>query len=157
MPTFTPTEADRQTGARLRDLRKRRGETMQQTIDRSGIKIKQSAFSKTELGDRRLTEIEATVLAAHFGTTVDKIIVKPTSQPVGFIKPAETEQAWLGNDEAKKPALFSLPTIGFGGVDLNADVVTIERNAPMTPEQYRLDVWLPYLEARYAADQQKTA
>jgi transcriptional regulator with XRE-family HTH domain len=30
--------------------------------------------------------------------------------------------------------------------------ITIHRDRPLTPEQYRAEVWIPYLEARYATE-----
>jgi len=142
---YAPTEADKLTGARLRQLRKRRGETMQQTIDRSGVKLKQSAFSRTELGERRLTEIEAAKLAAHFNVAVSQIL-----QPAPGA--AVTEQAWLGNEDPK-PALFAVPEPSpLRNFDPAPGQLVIELDNPMPAEQYRQTVWLPFLEARYAKE-----
>jgi transcriptional regulator with XRE-family HTH domain len=158
--TYVPTETDRLTGLNVRQLRKRAGETLVETIERSGVGIKQSSLSRVELGQRQLSIPEATKLAAHWDTTVGKIIIEPNRPAQVPAWTPATEQDWLGNDP--KPALFAVPEtsplhklagVGFGGVDLNANVVTIDRNAPMTPEQYRAEIWIPYLENRYATDQ----
>lgn len=141
--TYTPTETDRLTGEQVRKLRRAAGETLIETIERSGVGIGQSSLSRVELGQRQLTVPEATKLAAHWNTTADRIFTRP--------KPAVTEQAWLGNEEED---LFSAAQI----IPIRpARNVIIDRDNPMTPEQYRAEVWVPYLEARYAADQQKTA
>ena len=157
--TYTPTEADRLTGENVRQLRRRAGETLAETLERSGLDLGQSSLSRVELGQRALSTPEATKLAAHWNTTVDRIFVKPL--PVGRPKalpPVETEQQFLGNE---KPALFSVPQQqadeldrAFGAVKRSPlDSITIYRDNPMTPEQYRAEVWVPYLEARYATEQ----
>jgi transcriptional regulator with XRE-family HTH domain len=150
---YEPTEADRLTGANMRDLRKRRGETLAETTDRSGFGRDRSTLAATERGERRLTEIEATKLAAHFGTTADKIIVTP-KRPA-LLPVARTEQEYLGNTTPDLPAaLFAVP--GPDRTDVaafDANFITIDRDAPLTPEQYRAQVWIPYLEARYNTDQ----
>lgn len=138
--TYTPTIADYETGKNLRELRKRRGETLKQTVEASGFGRDMSTLAATERGERRLTELEATKLAAHFNTTVEKIRVTAPAEPV-------SEQAWLGNEPAK-PALFAVP-----------DQVTAELAAvqpPLTPDEYREQVWIPYLEQRYAAELKQT-
>lgn len=141
--TYAPTETDRLTGDNVRMLRRLAGETLVETIDRSGIDLRQSSLSRIELGQRRLSLPEATKLAAHFNTTVDKVIVtpkRPALQPV-----VRTEQQFLGNHEvedlfADAPIIPSKP----------ARNVVIDRDNPLTPDQYRADVWIPYLEARFA-------
>jgi transcriptional regulator with XRE-family HTH domain len=170
MTAYTPTEADKLTGARLRQLRKRRGETIVQMIQNSGVGLKQSSISRVELGERPLTEIEAAKLAAHFNVAVSQLIQEPRLSAIDDVKaiigsawPIETEQAWLGNEDPK-PALFAVPGPDKADVAKSGDVVgptpdtmLIDLREPLTPEQYRDQVWVPYLEARYAADQQKTA
>jgi transcriptional regulator with XRE-family HTH domain len=166
MTAYTPTEADKLTGARLRQLRKRRGETIPQMIEASGLPLKQSSVSRIELGERPLTEIEATKLAAHFNVAVSQLIQEPRLSATDDVKaiignawPVLTEQAFLGNEDPK-PALFAVPD---AQTELErraaapAGHLLLDLNNPMTPEQYRAEVWVPYLEARYAADQQKTA
>ena len=69
----------------------------------------------------------------------------------------ETEQEFLGN---AKPALFAVPSTAQQQIitELEAasgHTVTIDLENPMHPDQYRAEIWVPYLEARYAAD--KTA
>jgi transcriptional regulator with XRE-family HTH domain len=144
--TYIPTEADRLTGENLRRLRRLAGETLQQTIDRSGINLRQSSLSRVELGQRQLTVPEATKLAAHFNTTPDRIIAK-APEPV-------TEQEWLGNTEPKP--LFAVPDraehIAAELAAASGSWVTINRDQPLTPDEYREQVWIPYLENRYTAD-----
>lgn len=146
--SYTPTEADRLTGLNVRKLRRLHGETLLETIDRSGVGIKQSSLSRIELGQRPLSLPEATKLAAHWNTTADRIFMKPKPAPV------ETEQQFLGNE---KPALFAVPEDATPSFFRAKPVPTgsqlvIDRNAPMTPEQYRAEVWIPYLENRYAKE-----
>jgi len=142
--SYTPTESDRLTGARVRQLRKLAGETLQQTIDRSGINIGQASLSRVELGQRHLSNPEATKLAAHFNTTVEKIRVTAPA-------PVETEQAWLGNERPKLAAVPEVPKQGTFGKSL-----VIDLDAPLTVDEYREQVWIPYLENRYAADLKAT-
>ena len=158
--TYVPTEADRATGDRLRTLRNRRGETLKQTAEFFGKDA--STLAATERGERQLTEIEAAKLASHFGVAVSQVIVDPAlpAPAAPNVPGIIPEQVWLGNEDEAKPALFAVPD----QADFERrvavaedDLVVIRRSDPMTPEQYRLEVWLPYLEARYAADQQKTA
>ncbi|QPK40199.1 hypothetical protein SEA_JINKIES_68 [Arthrobacter phage Jinkies] len=166
--TYIPTEADRLTGQNVRRLRRLAGETLQQTIDRSGINLRQSSLSRVELGQRQLTTPEATKLAAHFNTTVDKIIVKhdPIEAAINAptlnttVSPAvPTEQEWLGND---KPGLFAVPEPKAKSLAEQfdtrpiTDFVVIDRDAPLTPDEYRDQVWIPYLEQRYAAELKQT-
>lgn len=169
--TYVPTEADRLTGQKLRELRRLHGETMQQAIDASGVKMKQSTYSRVELGQRALSLPDATKLAAHFDTTVDKIFGMTVEQYKesqawkwrGLPQPpaVETEQQFLGNE---KPALFAVPDQqqqqaaeldrAFPKVAPKRSRV-IDLDAPLSPADYHAQVWVPYLEARYAAD--KTA
>jgi transcriptional regulator with XRE-family HTH domain len=177
--SYTPTDTDALTGHNLRALRQRRGETLKQTVENSGFVKDASTLAATERGERLLTDLEATKLAAHFNTTADTIRAIPApeilSRRIDWT-PA-TEQDWLGNgntpemqaaDEAWRRTdttpLFAVPEqtpvsplhklagVGFGGADLNAGVITIDRSNPMHPDEYRAQVWIPYLEARYTTD-----
>ena len=136
---YTPTPTDRATGARIRQLRKLAGETQAQTIERSGVSFGYATLSRIEAGDRHISIPDATKLAAHFNTTVDKIIM---TAPV-------TEQVWLGNEDPK-PALFAVPEPQPDPWHRNS--ILIDRDAPMTPDEYREQVWIPYLENRYSTD-----
>lgn len=144
---YTPTDTDRLTGLNVRNLRRLAGETLTQTIERSGIDVGHSTLSKIELGQRQLTLPEATKLAAHFNTTPDRIISAPVP----------TEQEWLGNS---KPALFTVPDraekIETELAAASGNWITINLDNPMTPAEYRDQVWIPYLEHRYAADLRQT-
>jgi transcriptional regulator with XRE-family HTH domain len=176
--SYTPTETDRLTGERLRELRKRRGETLAETTERSGFGRDRSTLAATERGERQLTEIEAARLAAHFGVAVSQIIThpkRPALLPVarGGWTPA-TEQDWLGNTKAAggvlpvfdppedsvavqlSPPLFAVPDVvrqadapvaGFG------KTLVIDLNNPPSLDEYRMTVWIPYLENRYATEQ----
>jgi len=163
--SYTPTEADRLTGENVRQLRRRAGETLAETLERSGLDLGQSSLSRIELGQRPLSTPEATKLAAHWNTTVDRIFIETPEQHAERnawkwrgTPEVETEQQFLGNE---KPALFSVPQQqadeldrAFGAVKRSPlDSITIYRDNPMTPEQYRAEVWVPYLEARYATEQ----
>lgn len=140
---YTPTEADRLTGINVRDLRRKHGETILEALEGSGLDLGQSSFSRIELGQRALTLPEATKLAAHWNTTADRIFVKAP-------QPAVVTEQQLGNE---RPALFAVPE-----QQIEAELATVatyeptETPAPLTPEQYRVQVWLPYLEARYAKE-----
>jgi transcriptional regulator with XRE-family HTH domain len=143
--TYVPTEADRATGANVRKLRRLAGETLQQTLDRSGAGISQSSLSNVELGKRQLTLPEATKLAAHFNTTAEKIIARdlPVDTP-------PTEQEWLGNEPTE---LFAVPDhIAAETAYVNSRTLTVNLDNPLTLDEYREQVWIPYLEARYSAD-----
>lgn len=172
---YEPTVTDALTGQNIRALRQRRGETLRQTVERSGFGKDASTLAATERGERLLTDVEATKLAAHFDTTVDTIRAKPSDpQPPFVIEPA-TEQDWLGNTpKPDAPALFAVPdaphaeptpeglqrladdvfkpadTIPLPGA--RPDLFLIDLREPLTPDQYREQVWYPYLEARYTAD-----
>ena len=157
---YVPTIADVLTGENIRERRNRRGETLKQTAVHFGKDA--STLAATERGERRLTEIEATKLAAHFGTTVDKILVTPKRPAVVPAWTPATEQDWLGNppvppvENPAITALFAVPDLhGAAAVEIGR-TITIDLDAPLTPEQYRAQVWIPYLENRYAAEQ-KTA
>ena len=160
---YEPTPVDAATGANLRALRQRRGETLKQTVEASGFGKDASTLAATERGERLLTDLEATKLAAHFNTTADQIRAYPMpTRPA----PALTEQAWLGNDKPAAPALFAVPEpadLSPGWQKLADEVfgtpaakkprtITIDLDNPPTPECYRADVWIPYLEARYTQD-----
>jgi len=166
--SYTPTETDRATGVRVRQLRKLAGETLLQTVNRSGVAFGQATLCRVELGERQLTIPEATKLAAHFNTTVDRIIVTAPQSAAADVKaiigdawPIKTEQAWLGNPE---PApLFAVPRNASEELErafpitlpgTNPNLLMIDLTSPLTPEQYREQVWVPYLEARYNTDQE---
>jgi transcriptional regulator with XRE-family HTH domain len=163
--TYVPTEADRLTGANVRALRRLAGETLQQTIDRSGVGISQSSLSNVELGKRQLSMPEATKLAAHFHTTTAHIVVRQAEVDATFaptlntVSPAvATEQEWLGNDKPTPP-LFAVPDVNvddlaraLGHTLPPKKTITIDRDNPLTLDEYREQVWIPYLEARYSAD-----
>ena len=164
---YTPTESDRLTGARVRQLRKLAGETLAETIAGSGIDLKQSSLSRVELGQRHLSNPEATKLAAHFNTTVDKIRVKPQMTLETAISAfnalraedePESEQAWLGNEPAVPTPLFPVHDAARSGdvVGPTPRTMLIDLDAPLSPAQYREQVWIPYLEQRYAADLKAT-
>jgi transcriptional regulator with XRE-family HTH domain len=139
--TYVPTEADRLTGENVRKLRRLAGETLVETIERSGVKIKQSSLSRIELGQRQLSMPEATKLAAHWNTTADKLFVTP-KRPA-LLPVVRTEQEYLGNT----PALFAVPDEDPADISVfESSFVKIDRGAPMTPDQYREKVWIPYLE-----------
>lgn len=179
---YTPTEADKQTGRNVRALRRLAGETLNQTIERSGVGFGNSTLSKVELGQRALTLPEATKLAAHFNTTADRIIARPvleevldryengpayTEAELADIErrcappvPAVTEQEWLGNDKpVGAPHLFA---IADGSIFSPAEVAATDRelvinlDQPLSPAEYREQVWIPYLENRYARDLKQT-
>jgi transcriptional regulator with XRE-family HTH domain len=142
--TYVPTEADRATGANVRKLRRLAGETLQQTLDRAGAGISQSSLSNVELGKRQLTLPEATKLAAHWNTIPAKIIVTPAE-----VTPP-TEQEWLGNEPTE---LFAVPDhIAAETAYVNSRTLTVNLDNPLTLDEYREQVWIPYLEARYSAD-----
>lgn len=142
---YVPTETDRLTGENVRRLRRLAGETLVETIEGSGVDFAQSSLSRIELGQRPLSLPDATKLAAHWNTTADRIIRQaPFATP---LPPVRTEQSWLGND--KPPTLFAVPE--------RAEVTEPRESAhtrpPLTPEQYRAQVWIPYLENRYTTEQ----
>jgi transcriptional regulator with XRE-family HTH domain len=157
--TYVPTETDRLTGVRVRQLRKQAGETIADTLAAAGLPFSQQTLSRIELGERHLSIPEATKLAAHFNTTVDRVIIKAPT--------VETEQHWLGNEPAlavdgddKNLGLFAVPnTTDYTRDELDALAITerthitIDRDNPLTPDEYRAQVWVPYLEARYTTDQ----
>jgi transcriptional regulator with XRE-family HTH domain len=156
--TYVPTEADRLTGQNVRNLRRLHSETLIETLERSGLQLGQSSLSRIELGERPLSLPEATKLAAHWNTIPAKIIVKPAEDT------PPTEQEWLGNKptqlfpmveltEAEKNAVsaYTVSTIS-PALRSPERALTIDLDAPLTPEQYRDQVWVPYLEARYSAD-----
>jgi transcriptional regulator with XRE-family HTH domain len=155
--TYVPTEADRATGANVRKLRRLAGETLQQTLDRSGAGISQSSLSNVELGKRQLTLPEATKLAAHFNTTTAHIIVTQAEVDATFaptlntVSPTvATEQEWLGNQPTE---LFAVPDHIAAETDyVNSRTLTVNLDNPLTLDEYREQVWIPYLEARYSAD-----
>jgi transcriptional regulator with XRE-family HTH domain len=142
--TYVPTEADRLTGQNVRNLRRLAGETLIETLERSGLQLGQSSLSRIELGERPLSLPEATKLAAHWNTIPEKIIVKPAEDtPV-------TEQEWLGN---KPTELFAVPDhIAAETAYVNSRTLTVNLDNPLTLDEYREQVWIPYLEARYSAD-----
>ncbi|QDK01942.1 hypothetical protein SEA_VIBAKI_62 [Arthrobacter phage Vibaki] len=176
---YTPTAADALTGQNVRALRQRAGETLKQTVERSGFGKDASTLAATERGERLLTDLEATKLAAHFGTTADMLRRFGTFAPT-------TEQEWLGNTATAEvkaaigdawpiptaPALFAVPDQPAEPEptpeqlqQLAADVYAAETLAPvdpryflidldhpMHPDEYRAQVWIPYLENRYAAE-----
>ena len=162
--TYVPTEADRLTGENVRQLRRLTGETLAEVIEGSGVGIGQSSLSRIELGQRALTMPEATKLAAYWNTTPAALYRTP-KRPALEVNPnafgtVSTEQEFLGND---KPGLFAVSPEA--GLHLAArdfeqrfaaatdDIVAIRRSDPMTPEQYRAQVWIPYLENRYSTEQ----
>lgn len=154
---YEVTEADRQTGRNLRKLRRRHGESMAETIAAAGLKMSLTTMSKTETGYRALTLPEATKLAAHFSTTVDRLMHQPepafAEQPEQF-EPVRSEQAWLGNEPSHPPLFMVEPSPEPDPVDYSVpdNGILIDRDQPMHPDEYRLTVWLPYLEARYSSD-----
>jgi transcriptional regulator with XRE-family HTH domain len=163
--TYVPTEADRLTGANVRALRRLAGETLIETLERSGLQLGQSSLSRIELGERPLSLPEATKLAAHWNTIPEKIIARPAPAPVTV----STEQEWLGNEPAtskhwlgnQNAPLFAVPD---KPLYTEAELAEIERSIcpptqlvidlqnPLTLDEYREQVWIPYLEARYSAD-----
>lgn len=179
---YTPTPVDAATGANVRALRQRRGETLRQTVEQSGFGKDASTLAATERGERLLTDLEATKLAAHFNTTADQIRAYPMPARsatedvkliVGGSWPIQTEQAWLGNDKPAAPPLFAVPDAtdrpelqlrraadnfeaamkAEGRKPFDAErYELIDLDHPMTPDEYRAQVWVPYLEARYAAE-----
>lgn len=164
--TYQPTEADRLTGQNVRRLRRLAGETLTETLAITGLDLGQSSLSRVELGQRQLTVPEATKLAAHFNTTVDKIIVQPVEALINAptlnttVSPGvPTEQEWLGND---KPGLFAVSDAGreaasgIQALKFPGRTLTIDLDAPLSPDQYRDQVWIPYLESRYATDLKQT-
>jgi len=154
--TYTPTAQDKATGQTIRRLRKAAGETMEQTIRRAELGISVSNLANLEYGRRPIKASEAVTLAQHFGTHVDEIIAAPKAAPV------ETEQQWLGNPEPEpKPALFAVPNKPTGSA--SGDVVghdprmmLIDLDAPLSLADYREQVWIPYLESRYANELRQT-
>lgn len=140
--TYVPTETDRLTGANVRNLRRLHSETLTETVERAGLGISQATLSRIELGQRALSLRDATKLAAHWDTIPAKIIAQPVVAP-------PTEQEWLGND---KTGLFAVPDVKLGP----GNVIVIDRDAPLSPAEYRDQVWIPYLESRYATDLKQT-
>ena len=162
MPRHIPTPTDIATGARVRQLRKLAGETQAQTVERSGVGFGYASLSRVEEGKRILTVPEATKLAAHFNTTVDKVFVLTPEQHKeenawkwrGAPVPTVTEQAWLGNDKPAEPLpLFPLRPVVPDPADTVAAEYVIDLTNPLTPDEYREQVWIPYLEYRYQTDQ----
>ena len=166
---YVPTDADRVTGENLRALRKRRGETLKETVERSSFGKDASTLAATERGERQLTELEATKLAAHFGTTPDKIFAETPEQHAERNawqwrgEPA-TEQQWLGNTPGLEttgttaPTLFAVPDAARSGdvVGPTPRTMLIDLDAPLSLADYREQVWIPYLEHRYATDLRQT-
>ena len=202
--SYKPTPADAATGARIRQLRKLAGETLNQTVERSGVSFGFGTLCRIENGARHISIPDAAKLAAHFNTTVDKVMIKPQMTLETALSAFQalradsvdedpaTEQEWLGN-ETEKPALFAVdgPELtpeevvkmkpferqqggwweygeegkiwraaprtrlnsGFAIPDRS---IMIDRDNPMTPDEYRDQVWIPYLEHRYNTDR-KTA
>jgi transcriptional regulator with XRE-family HTH domain len=147
--TYVPTEADRLTGANVRKLRRLHSETLIETLERSGLQLGQSSLSRIELGERPLSLPEATKLAAHFGTTAERIICKTWPASAGVDTPP-TEQEWLGNQPTE---LFAVPDHIAAETDyVNSRTLTVNLDNPLTLDEYREQVWIPYLEARYSAD-----
>jgi transcriptional regulator with XRE-family HTH domain len=149
--SYAPTEADKLTGANVRRLRKAAGETLAQTIDRAGLGFSGQSMSRIELGERHLTTPEATKLAAHFNTTADRIIAPQPFGGLTLTVTQPTEQEWLGNEPT---ALFPVPEKPLVSVDRKIidDAFVIDLANPLTPDEYRDQVWIPYLEQRYSAD-----
>jgi transcriptional regulator with XRE-family HTH domain len=144
--TYVPTEADRLTGQNVRNLRRLAGETLIETLERSGLQLGQSSLSRIELGERPLSLPEATKLAAHWNTIPEKIIARPAPAPVTV----STEQEWLGNAPTE---LFAVPDhIAAETAYVNSRTLTVNLDNPLSLDEYREQVWIPYLEARYSAD-----
>ena len=156
--TYVPTEADRLTGENVRKLRRLTGETLVEVIEGSGVGIGQSSLSRIELGQRALTMPEATKLAAYWNTTpaalyrTPPLLAKGDSRTIGASSTVQTEQQFLGNDTTP-PALFAVPDLlGASAVEIGR-TITIDLDAPLTPDNYRAQVWIPYLENRYNTEQ----
>ena len=180
--TYVPTEADAITGQNVRTLRRLHGETLAQTIEKSGVDMGQSSLSRVELGQRPLSLPDATKLAAHWNTTPGRIIAAQPAPMPTWPAPALTEQAWLGNGVMPTPSspelvarpLHAVPDTDRPELQLrraaddfeeatkqrhpatlpgtNPNLLMIDLREPLTPEQYREQVWIPYLEARYTQE-----
>lgn len=59
-------------GARLRDLRRRRGETLEQVSDATGLSV--AMLSRIERGERLPSPDSVEALARHFGLPVDDLL-----------------------------------------------------------------------------------
>ena len=154
---YEPTETDRLTGDNLRHLRKKAGLTVAQLIETAELPFSESTYSNIENGRRLLDDPTAAKFAAFYGIGVGQVIVKPAeyrltvagSLPVGAGRRVVEH---LSDREvlALKPAANNPPA---GLILPPARPLVIDLDAPMHPEKYRAEVWMPYLEARYAADQ----
>jgi transcriptional regulator with XRE-family HTH domain len=142
--TYVPTEADRLTGQNVRNLRRLHSETLIETLERSGLQLGQSSLSRIELGERPLSLPEATKLAAHWNTIPAMIIVKQAEDT------PPTEQEWLGN--AVTPLYTEAELAEIERSICPPTQLVIDLQNPLTLDEYREQVWIPYLEARYSAD-----
>lgn len=150
---YEPTHADRVTGLRVAKLRRTMGETLKQTVEGAGLDLDPSTLSRVENGKRRLTDPEAAKLAAHFETSVAEVVVRDPDAPALLAalpasKPEDAPTLGVVVDSAPR---LPLPAPGV------TSTLTIDLDNPMHPDDYRLTVWLPYLEARYNEDERKTA
>lgn len=111
---YEPTVTDTLTGMNLRALRQRAGETLKQTVERSGFGKDASTLAATERGERLLTDLEATKLAAHFNTTADTIRAKPApdSDFDANMAPYAKRPALLPNPNWPMPSQSSPEQIG---------------------------------------------
>jgi transcriptional regulator with XRE-family HTH domain len=168
----TPTEADKATGLVVRATRKLAGETLAETVERARLGISPQSLSRIELGEKKLTLPLATKLAAHFNTTTDQLIVTDAetaalNAPLTHTAPPLTEQEWLGNTaptfaeiQATEPTpLFPIPAAVADHITtetqyVNTRTLPINLDNPLTPAEYREQVWIPYLEHRYNTDQE---
>ncbi len=158
--TYAPTAADALTGSNLRALRQRRGETLKQTVENSGLGKDASTLAATERGERLLTDLEATKLAAHFGTTAEMLrrfgawTADPlATRPVPM--PAYSGLFPVPDPTPTPPTTEGLQRLAddvFGPAGKDPDMMLIDLRDPLTPDQYREQVWIPYLEARFAAE-----
>lgn len=176
-PTFTPTYADELTGRKLRDIRKTRGDRLRDVIDGSGLRLDPSTLSRVENGKRRLTDAEAAKIAAYFGTSVDRFLVRdadkvapallPAPLPTvdnmprvtapPFVPDALTARPGAISGSSIVPVPFVQPLAPTELARKATSTLTIDLDNPMHPDDYRLTVWLPYLEARYNEDERKSA
>lgn len=172
-PSFTPTYADELTGRKIREIRKTRGDKLRDVTEGADLGLDPSTLCRVENGKRRLTDREAAKIAAYFGTSISRFLVRdaedaapaliPTPLPTVDNMPRVTAPAFVPDSLTGRPGAISgseIRPVPFAPADLapkSSSTLTIDLDNPMHPDDYRLTVWLPYLEARYNEDERKTA
>ena len=148
---YTPTETDHLTGANLKRLRRDHQLRAEDFVLEANLGFSASKYGYIERGEARLDQVSAAKIAAFYGITVDQVIVKPAERR--FIATPGTTPAV----DLSRFADLGFPKLVKNEADTAAPKparpLVIDLDAPMHPEKYRAEVWMPYLEARYAADQ----